>query len=189
MDKTIVVAGANGNLGKRICTSLNEKGAKVKALVRKESDSKTISALETIGIEVYPIDYSDIQSLAGVCIDAHCVVSALSGLHNVIYKTQSQLLDAAVSAGVKRFIPSDYSLDFTNFSHGENRNLDLRREFHKYLDAQAIAPTSIFNGAFMDMLTDQFPMIAFKKKRITYWGDARHEMGFTTMDDTAKFTA
>jgi short-subunit dehydrogenase len=90
MDKTIVVAGANGNLGKRICTSLNEKGAKVKALVRKESDSKTISALETIGIEVYPIDYSDIQSLAGVCIDAHCVVSALSGLHNVIYKTQSQ---------------------------------------------------------------------------------------------------
>jgi nucleoside-diphosphate-sugar epimerase len=189
MVKTIIVAGANGNLGKRICASLIEKGANVKALVRKETNSAIISELEAIGVDIHPISYSDSLTLSEICIDAHCVVSALSGLEEVVIKTQTKLLDAAIAAGVKRFIPSDYSLDFTNFNHGENRNLDLRREFHKYLDAQAIAPTSIFNGAFMDMLTDQFPMIAFNKKRITYWGEARHEMGFTTMDDTANFTA
>lgn len=189
MGKIIIVAGANGNLGKRICKSLLEKGAVVKALVRNNADSKKIAELESLGLKVFPVDYSDIQTLSGICLDAHCVVSALAGLKDVIIDTQKQLLDAAVSAGVRRFIPSDYSLDFTNFNDGENRNLDLRREFHTYLDAQPIAPTSIFNGAFMDMLTGEFPMIAFSKKRITYWGDARHEMGFTTMDDTANYTA
>jgi nucleoside-diphosphate-sugar epimerase len=189
MNKIIIVAGASGNLGKRICKSLIEKGAVVKALVRKNSDSKKIEELESLGLQVFPVDYSDKETLIDICKDAHCVVSVFSGLREVIINTQIQLLDAAVAAGVKRFIPSDYSLDFTNFNHGENRNLDLRREFHTYLDAQNIESTSIFNGAFMDMLTEEFPMIAFDKKRITYWGEARHEMGFTTMDDTANFTA
>ena len=60
-------------------------------------------------------------------------------------------------------IPSDYSIDFTKFKDGENRNLDLRREFHQYLDSTSIAATSIFNGAFMDMLCNEIPMIIFKK--------------------------
>ena len=49
--------------------------------------------------------------------------------------------------------------------------------------------TTIFNGAFADMLTGQMPLILFKKKLILYWGNADHRMGFTTMDDTAAFTA
>ena len=122
MDKIIVVAGANGNLGKRICIALVEKGAKVKALIRKETNSKTKEELETLGLEVFPIDYSDTQTLTDICKDAHCVVSAFAGLEEVIIKIQKKLLNAAVAAGVRRFIPSDYSLDFTNFSHGENRN-------------------------------------------------------------------
>ena len=32
-------------------------------------------------------------------------------------------------------------------------------------------------------------MIIFKKKLVLYWGDANHKMGFTTLNDTAKFTA
>ncbi|MGA2823462.1 MAG: hypothetical protein ABSE72_08050, partial [Bacteroidales bacterium] len=86
-------------------------------------------------------------------------------------------------------IPSDYSLDFTRFSHGENRNLDLRREFHEYLDKTSISATTIFNGAFADLLIDQMPLILFKQKIVLYWGNADHRMGFTTMDDTAAFIA
>jgi hypothetical protein len=58
-----------------------------------------------------------------------CVVSVLAGLREVIIDAQKVLLDAAIAAGVPLFIPSDYSLDFTKFSDGENRNLDLRRDF------------------------------------------------------------
>jgi hypothetical protein len=102
---------------------------------------------------------------------------------------QSVLLDAAVAAGVPRFIPSDFSSDFTKLSVGDNRNFDLRREFHERLNKASIAATSIFNGAFTDLLTGQMPLILFKLKRVLYWGDADQRMDFTTMDDTAAFTA
>lgn len=123
------------------------------------------------------------------CQGASCVVSALAGLRDVIIDTQKILLDAAIKAGVPRFIPSDYSLDFTQFSDGENRNLDLRREFHTYLDTKPIAATTIFNGAFTDLLTKEMPLILFKQKRILYWGHANHPMWFTTIANTAEYTA
>jgi nucleoside-diphosphate-sugar epimerase len=102
---------------------------------------------------------------------------------------QTALLDAAIKADVPRFIPSDYSIDFTKFPPGENRNLDLRRDFHQRLDRTSIRATTIFNGAFADMLTGQMPLILFKWKRVLYWGDADQRMDFTTIDDTAAFTA
>jgi nucleoside-diphosphate-sugar epimerase len=90
---------------------------------------------------------------------------------------------------VPRFIPSDYSIDFTRFPAGENRNLDLRREFHKRLDESSISATTIYNGAFAELLTGQMPLILFTLKRVLYWGNPDQRMDFTTIDDTAAFTA
>ena len=69
-------------------------------------------------------------------------------------------------------------LDFTKFNPGENRNLDWRREFHRYLDHAPIKATSIFNGAFADMLTGQMPLILFKQKIILFWGKVVVEIVF-----------
>ncbi|MEO6669575.1 MAG: NmrA family NAD(P)-binding protein [Ferruginibacter sp.] len=188
-EKIIVVAGGTGNLGGRIIKALLEKGAEVRVLVRSTSDEEKINQLKQIGAKVTLVDMTNQQEIANVCIGATCVVSALAGLSDVVIDAQKILLNGAISAGVPRFIPSDYSLDFTKFKDGENRNLDLRREFHKYLDATPISATSIFNGAFMDMLTNEIPMIVFKKRLVLYWGNADHKMGFTTLDDTAMYTA
>jgi hypothetical protein len=57
------------------------------------------------------------------------------------------------------------------------------------LATRAIAATSIFNGAFADMLTGQAPFIFFKRKRVLCWGNADQRMSFTTVDDVAEFTA
>ena len=88
-----------------------------------------------------------------------------------------------------RFIPSDYSADFTGLSAGENRNFDLRREFRERLSGARIASTSILNGAFAELLTWGMPLLDFAAKRVSYWGDADQKLDFTTMDDTAMFTA
>jgi len=185
----IVVAGGTGDLGGRIIKALLNKGAEVRVLVRSTSDIKKISHLEQIGADVKAIDMTSEQEISSACSGATCVVSALAGLHDVVIDAQKVLLNGAILAGVPRFIPSDYSLDFTKFKDGENRNLDLRRAFHQYLDSTSISATTIFNGAFMDMLTNEIPMIIFKKKLVLYWGNADHKMGFTTLDDTALFTA
>jgi hypothetical protein len=81
-------------------------------------------------------------------------VSALQGLGDVIVDMRTALLEGAIEAGVPRFIPSDYSIDFTKLPPGENRNLDLRRDFHKRLEKTPIFATTILNGAFADMLTE-----------------------------------
>lgn len=189
MKKIIAVAGATGNLGGNIIHALLDKGAEVHAIVRASSDNTKIKELERPGVKVFSINMADVQEVSKACIGASCVVSALAGLRDVIIDTQKIILDAAIAAGVPRFIPSDYSLDFTPFSHGENRNLDYRREFHEYLDKSAIASTSIFNGAFADMITGQMPLILFKQKIVLYWGNADHKMIFTTVKDTALYTA
>jgi nucleoside-diphosphate-sugar epimerase len=185
----IVLAGATGDLGGRIVRALVNKGVDVRGIVRSSSNIEKIKHLESLGIQVYKVENWSVQELAKACTGALCVVSALAGLREVIIDAQKALVEAAITAGVPRFIPSDYSLDFTRFSHGENRNLDLRREFHQYLDKLPIASTSIFNAAFTDLLIGPMPVIFFKRKLVLYWGNADNRWDFTTMDDTATYTA
>lgn len=188
MEKIVLVAGATGNLGGKIINALLKKEAEVHAVVRSSSDIEKVTKLEKLGVKVFKVNIWNVEEVSTACLGASCVVSALAGLRDVIVDAQKVLLDAAIATAVPRFIPSDYSLDFTKFSNGENRNLDLRREFHEYLDKTSISATTIFNGAFADLLTGQMPIILFKTKLVLYWGNADHRMDFTTMDDTAAYT-
>jgi nucleoside-diphosphate-sugar epimerase len=189
MSNTILVAGATGNLGGKIVNALIKKDAKVIAVVRLETNPEKIKMLENKGVSVFQVDMANKDAIAKVCQGVDCVVSALSGLRETIIDTQKILLDAAIDAKVPRFIPSDYSIDFTNLINGTNRNLDLRREFHQYLDKTPIKATTIFNGPFMDLLTGDMPLILLKINRILYWGKPNQNLDFTTTYDVAKFTA
>src|ERR1019366_6842158 len=102
--------------------------ASVTALVRQGTPPERLDRLRELGVRtITSVDWSHAAQVKLACSGAACVVSALQGLRDVIVETQTVLLDAAIKAGVPRFIPSDYSIDFTKFPPGENRNLDLRR--------------------------------------------------------------
>ena len=189
MAQTILVAGATGNLGGKIVDALLEQGAEVRAVVRAETDAAKVKALREKGVQVFEIDMRDKNEIADVCAGAECIVSALSGLREVIVDGQKTLLDAAVAARVPRFIPSVYSLDYTNLIPGTNRNLDLRREFDEHLKTVPIQATSIFNGAFMDLLTTDMPLILYRFRRILYWGAPTVRMDLTTTFDVGEFAA
>jgi nucleoside-diphosphate-sugar epimerase len=189
MNKIIVVVGATGNLGGKIVAALLNKGAEVRAIVRLQTDANKIKQLEKNGVKVFQVNTSISSEISKYCIGADCVISALAGLRETIIDAQEIILDAAVEAKVKRFIPSDYSSDFTNLVNGQNRNLDLRREFHQYLDNAPIKATTIFNGPFMDLLTTDMPLIMFKKQRILCWGNPNQIIEFTTTYNIAQFTA
>jgi uncharacterized protein YbjT (DUF2867 family) len=185
----IVLAGATGDLGHRIALALLDRGAQVRALVRPGNTKPEIAALRERGVEIVEVDFNNPAALTRACAGAACVVSALSGLRSVIVDAQTHLLDAAVAAGVPRFIPSDFSIDFTKLPVGSNRNLDLRREFGRHLDRMPIQATSILNGMFADLLTGQAPLVLFKLRRILYWGSADQPLDFTTIANTAEYTA
>ncbi len=185
----VVLAGATGDLGGRIAGALRARGATVRALVRTESAAGAVATLQQQGVATVVVDFHDGASVARACEGAACVVSALSGLREVIVDAQSALLDGAVEAGVPRFIPSDFAIDFTKLEPGHNRNLDLRREFGERLNRAPIAATSVLNGMFTDLLTGQAPVVLFPLKRVVYWENADQLLDFTTIGDTAEYTA
>jgi uncharacterized protein YbjT (DUF2867 family) len=189
MKKIIVIAGATGNLGGKIVDALLAKDAEVRAIVRLQTDSKKIEALQKKGVHVFQVDTNSKSEISKHCEGADCMVSALAGNRETILETQRIFLDAAIEANVKRFIPSDFSIDFTNLVEGKNRNLDLRREFHRHLENAPIKATTIFNGPFMDLLTTDMPLILFKQKWILCWGNPNQILEFTTTQNVAEFTA
>lgn len=190
MKKTILVAGATGSLGGKICRELINGGAEVKAIVRTESNAEKVNALKDLGVNVIQTDFNDASMLESACSGVSCVVSALAGLYDVIVETQTRLLDAAVNAGIPRFIPSDFCTDYTQLPEGCNRNFDLRKIFADILDSRPIQATSVFNGAFAYVLQYDIPLMNTKNRTIAYYeGKSGWEIDFTTLDDTAAFTA
>lgn len=183
--QTVLLVGVGGDLGGRIARALVARGADVRALVRVGVKPGNFPP----GVTPVTVDYGDPRSLANACHGAACVVSALNGLEPVILEAQGRLLDATVASGVPRFIPSDFSLDFTRTRPGDNRNLDLRRHFMDRVDRTPIRATSILNGAFADLLTGEAPIVLQRPRRILYWGDADQPLDFTAKDDVARFTA
>lgn len=126
--KTIILAGATGDLGGRIARSLPGRGARVRAIIRPGSAGDKTAALQREGVSVVEVDFTNGSALTEACAGGHCVVSALSGLRDVIVDGQTLLLDAAVMAGVPRFIPSDYPIDFTRLPDGGN----FHSQWHVY---------------------------------------------------------
>lgn len=189
MNNIILVAGATGNLGGRIIRQLIDREAVVRAIVRASSDVLTVNELKELGVEVVEAELTDVGALTQACQNVACVVSAVQGLHEVIIDAQSGLLQAAIAAGVPRFIPSDFCSDFIPLPAGENRNFDLRRDFKKIIDQAPIRATSIFNGAFAEVLGYNIPLLNRKDKTVGYWGDADWAIDFTTMESTAAYTA
>ncbi|KAJ5225867.1 hypothetical protein N7468_007092 [Penicillium chermesinum] len=185
----VAVAGATGALGKLVTHALLKRGVAVKALVRPNTAPNRTNDLRDAGATIVPIDLSNVQALTHELEGSKCVVSTLQGLKDVMHTTQGNLLDASVAAKVPRFIPSDFSLDFTKTAPGSNRNLDIHREFHDRLNKSGIAWTSILNGGFLDLMAGESPLINHKSRTLPYVGQPDQLLDYTSMVDTAAFTA
>ena len=186
---TILVAGATGRLGGLLVAELRARGAPLRAIVRPGTSREARTEIERLGAELAEADYADESALRRACIGGACVVSALAGLRDTIVDAQTALLRAAVAAGVPRFIPSDFASDFYTQPDGRNRNLDLRREFARTLDAAPVRATSVLCGMFMGLLAGQAPFVLAKRKRVLYWESAAKPLDFTTVEDAAAYTA
>jgi nucleoside-diphosphate-sugar epimerase len=104
----IFLAGASRGVGREIAKCLIEQNQKVKALLRSE-DSRP--ELETMGIKVVMGDALDAAALEQAMLGdepIHAVISTIGGLpkdgQRADYLGNKNLIDAAVKAGVQKFI-------------------------------------------------------------------------------------
>lgn len=191
----VLVVGSTGMLGTKIISALLDKGTtEVKAMVRSINDSdeenqKKIEAMKAQGATIVEGDLMKPETLLAICQGVDVVISSV-GNNEVTVPGQKNLIDAAKQQGVKRFIPSDYSVDYRKLDYGDNDNLDKRKEVFEYLQQSGLEYTLILNGAFMDNVgTPYMPQFDFDNGNFQYWGDGETPLDFTTTDDTAKYVA
>ena len=190
---TVLVAGSTGMLGSKIVSALLDKGnLDVHAMVRSSNDSneenrKKIEAMKAKGATIVEGDVMQPETLPPLCEGVDVVVSAI-GNNNVTVPGQKNLIDAAKQQHVKRFIPSDYSVDYRKLDYGDNHNLDMRKEVFEYLQQSGLEYTLVLNGMFMEYIT-YMPMFDLKNQIFQYWGDGEMAMDLTTTDDTAMYVA
>lgn len=191
----VLVVGSTGMLGSKIISALLEKGATVvKAMVRPGSDTKEENRqkseqMKAQGAIIVEGDLMKPETLLPICEGVDVVVSAV-GNNQTTVPGQKNLIDAAKAQGVKRFIPSDYSVDYRKLDYGDNDNLDKRKEVFSYLQQSGLEYTLILNGAFMDNVgTPYMPQFNFDNNTFEYWGDGETPLDFTTTNDTAKYVA
>ncbi|MEI6042927.1 MAG: SDR family oxidoreductase [Chloroflexota bacterium] len=113
-DGLVLVAGASGDVGRRVVKTLLQEGIAVRALVRNKAKA---AELEKLGASVVLIDLTDEVNAPKILKKAMegvtAVISALgtrqpfsftNGLRQVDYFGNRRLVDAALAAGVNHFI-------------------------------------------------------------------------------------
>ena len=190
---TVLVLGSTGMLGTKIVKALLDKGeAEVRAMIRPGSydkHSEDIDAMKAKGAIIVEGDLMKPDTLLSVCEGVDVVVSAV-GNNQVTVPGQKNAIDAAKKQGVKRFIPSDFSVDYRKLDRGDNDNLDMRKEVFEYLQKSGLEYTLILNGAFTDIIpTPYMPQFDLENGVFKYWGDGETPVDMTTTEDTAKYVA
>ena len=195
MEKTIVLVGATGTLGKQIAAALSQHtGVRLRCLVRAESRAKA-GPLAARGAQVLEgnLDADHEEVLHTLCQGAYTVISAVQGGPEVLIDGQRRLLQAARAAGVRRFIPSDYAFDFFALEEGENPHSDWRRAFAQIAEEErgSLEVVHLLNGCFLDRRVLFGFLGAFNLERgeAYLWGDGHKQMDFTTYHDVARYAA
>ncbi|SMR64357.1 unnamed protein product [Zymoseptoria tritici ST99CH_3D1] len=100
----VAVAGATGNLGPAVVEQLVKADLSVTILSQSGNTSSLPSSVKTV-----KVDYKSPSSLKSALAGHEVVVSLLPD-----HGSQPALIDAAIAAGAKLFIPSEFGADLDN---------------------------------------------------------------------------
>ncbi|KAK4176587.1 hypothetical protein QBC36DRAFT_290382 [Triangularia setosa] len=104
--KTVAVLGGTGNLGPSIVRQLLSAGFTVTGLTRLTSTNSTPAYPDTV--TVHKVDFASFDSLK-TAFDGQDAVVSVVGSPGI--PAQKLAVDAAIAAGVKRFIPSEFGVN------------------------------------------------------------------------------
>jgi uncharacterized protein YbjT (DUF2867 family) len=147
--KNVVIAGATGALGSLLAKQVIDSGL-FNVTVFKRSGS-TSTATFPDSVKVVEVDYTSVESLQAALAGQDAVVSTLATL---AVDTQKPLIDAAVAAGVKRFLPSEYGCDLENTNTRAIPIFAGKVAVEEYLQEKAktteLTYTFLYTSAFLD---------------------------------------
>ena len=183
------MVGATGTLGIKITRTLIEQKKLLRCLVRKQSNYNSLVAA---GAQVVTGDLKDRQSLGPACHGIGTVITtANSFLRNepdnpqtVDLEGNRNLIDAAKTAGVKRFI-------FVSASVADPNSpvpfLQAKAKTEEYLRMSGLTYTILAPNAFMDFwIANAVGLPAINGQPVYIVGEGRRKHSFVSDTDVAK---
>jgi uncharacterized protein YbjT (DUF2867 family) len=186
---TTLVVGATGFLGTRVCRQLAAAGKPVAAMVRAGDDAK-LEPLRAAGIELIEGDLKDTASLeracqgkTGVVSTASASISAQSGdsIQSVDLDGHRRLIDAAVGAGVSRFVYISFSSNMTT----EAPLTAAKRSVEQHLNASGLDYTILRCGFLMEVMLDPVVGFDYANAKAVVYGSGENGLSLISMDDVA----
>lgn len=153
--KTVAVLGASGNIGQYIVRALVDAGFTVTAVRRADSSATTVFPPSVI---IRTADYSSIASLTEALRGQDAAVSAIGMMGLALQKA---IIDAAVAAGVRRFVPSEFGTPLDSISPNMRALMGAKVDALAHLKAKAseleegtFTWTSIATSVFLEFCLD-----------------------------------
>ncbi|KAK4495174.1 hypothetical protein PRZ48_013501 [Zasmidium cellare] len=182
--KNVAVAGATGNLGPAIVKALVDAGFQVIALSRSGKTEGLPSRVKTVKVD-YDSKDSITKALKENNIDAF-----VSNVPN--HDSQPALIDAAIAAGVKRFLPSDFGSNVSGNALTAKLPVFAGKLLtHEYLKRKEseIEWTIIANGVFLDWGLEKGFLINKHGGPTQLFDDPNNKFSATTLADVGKAVA
>ncbi|KJZ71057.1 hypothetical protein HIM_09557 [Hirsutella minnesotensis 3608] len=178
----VAIAGAAGSLGSVVFGRLVESGKfQVRVLRRKGSGSTFPS-----GTDVVDVDFDSFDSLKGALAGQDAVVAAFGP---EAFNKQPTLIDAAIAAGVQRFLPAEFG---SNLNNALNRALPPFAEKVKVRDyladkakTTALTYTLVSNGPFLDWGLDYDFLLDVSNHKAIIVGGGETPFSTTTLQSVA----
>ncbi|CAG8899805.1 unnamed protein product [Penicillium egyptiacum] len=146
--RNVAIAGASGALGSPVLHALLQSELfNVTVLARQSSQAHFPAS-----VKVICMDYTSVPDLTAALTGQDAVVSVLT---TSAMETQIPLIEAAVKAGVKRFLPSEFCANIGNPKAASLPVYHSKLAIHEVLQQQAqnhphFTYTLIRNGPFLD---------------------------------------
>lgn len=181
---SILIAGATGKLGSRVTKyCLAKQNLAVNILIRNPDKNKELCESVThAGGNVIKADLKDPESLKDVTKGIHTLISTVDGEDTL--PGQLLLLEDGIKNGLKRFVPSDYTLNYKNYKIGDSFVYDIPLKFREKLEQTNVKGLHVFPGIITEVLFDWI-----YKPGIHVYLNPNKKLEITSYDDVARFVA
>jgi hypothetical protein len=181
--KNILLIGAGGSIGSIVFEALlKEPTLTVTVLRRQSSNADLPSVIPAITVpDTYPTE-ALVKAFKGQDVVINCMTSLSVG-------EQYRLIDAAITAGVRRYVPSEYGLNnMRSDAQALNQVFKDKGLVQTYLRSkeEVIEWMSVSCGMWIKWsMQRDFLGMHIKDKRFVFWDDGDGYFSCTTEENTA----
>ncbi|MCO5613561.1 hypothetical protein L7F22_067838 [Adiantum nelumboides] len=187
--ENVAIIGASGQMGGHIVTELLKNSQfKITALTRKGGKSEMPKGIHNIVGVDYDKKESIVESLKGQDI----LITTLAA--NAPQDLPNKLVDAAVEAGVRWYIPNDWGIDPSNNESAKKETLiGIGKEQHnQYVSSKGLPWTAMGNGFWYEWsLSGGIAMfgIDIKERKANFYEQGKIYQSTSTWRHSAKAVA